>query len=135
MTRIEPNPHSPYADADPDARHLLPSPIFFPDPQPGALALAACLRLAVVPAETLRAVHTIPDGVFPEGMCDACINAFHAEMAGRDVVDDRPCQTCSACGSSTRHDGLCALCRQEAHARWWAEQAAASTTGEPRPTA
>ncbi|MFF0143561.1 hypothetical protein ACFYRN_45160 [Streptomyces sp. NPDC005227] len=116
---IAPNPHSPYADADPEARHLLPSPIFFPEARPGVLAVAACLRMAVVPEEPLRDVNGLPDGVFPPGMCNACIEAFYAESRGERYRDDRPPTVCSECGSRTRHDGLCALCRQEKHDAWW----------------
>jgi|SRR5699024_4970894 len=75
-TRAAPNPHSPYADADPDVRHLFPNPTFFPDPTPGALLPAACGGMAVVPTEPL---HVTPDEHLPEGLCPACV----AQMRGR----------------------------------------------------
>ncbi|MFF9894933.1 hypothetical protein [Streptomyces longispororuber] len=112
MTRLDPNPHSPHADADPQYRHLFPTPVFFPSPPPGALALAGCMALAVVPEGPL--VEADPDGELPEGLCPACVTA----MRGGEPPA-RPVSTCRACQSPTRHDGLCALCRQEAHAKWW----------------
>lgn len=110
--RVEPNPFSPYADAGPEWRHIFPSPIFFPDPTPGALTPAACGGMAVVPAESLQVV---PDAL-PEGLCPACL----AEMRGNHTPASIPPAECRECGSDTRHADLCALCRQEKHDEWWA---------------
>lgn len=118
MTRIAPNPYSPYANADANTRHLIPNVSLFARPRPGVLAPTGCLRLSVVPEEPLRTVGD--DGnAFPPGMCDDCVKAFHAAMAGDDYLDDRPAGECRECDSLTHHDGLCALCRQEKHEEWW----------------
>ncbi|NEB70267.1 hypothetical protein G3I39_24900 [Streptomyces fulvissimus] len=105
-----PNPPSPYATADPNARHLLPG--LFGAPRPGTLAPTGCNRLAVVPAEPLQ---TADDGTFPHGICDTCITAWYAALRGQELPDDRPTTNCRECQSQTRHDGLCAMCRQDAH--------------------
>lgn len=118
MTRIDPNPHSPYADADPQYRHIFPTFIFCDAPAPGSLALAGCERLAVVPAEQLRSA---ADGELPDGLCPACLAAMRGEELPTDA---RPVSQCRSCECFTDHDGLCALCRQEAHAKWWAERVA-----------
>ncbi len=119
MTRIEPNPTSPFADADPSVRHIFPSPIFFPSPQPGVLAVAGCERMAVVPSEPMRDAAA---GDLPEGLCPGCLAAMRGEELPADV---RPVADCRECGSLTDHDGLCAVCRQEAHEEWAALTAAA----------
>ncbi|MEV0443489.1 hypothetical protein AB0I84_13115 [Streptomyces spectabilis] len=111
MTRLDPNPGSPHADADPQYRHLLPTPLFFPAPPPGALALTGCMALAVVPEDLTE---TSPDGELPEGLCPACV----AVMRGGEPPA-RPVTSCRSCSKRTRHDGLCALCRQDAHEQWW----------------
>lgn len=117
MTAIEPNPHSPYADAAPDARHLIPGFRFAP-PTPGSLAPTGCDRLAVVPTEELRTVGE-EGNTFPAGICDTCIRAWYAALRGEELPNDRPATDCRECGSTTRHDGLCVLCRQEKHDEWW----------------
>ncbi|GGV46112.1 hypothetical protein [Streptomyces spectabilis] len=112
MTKLDPNPRSPHADADPQYRHLFPAPLFFPAPQPGALALTGCMALAVVPDGPLS--ETSPDGELPEGLCPDCV----AVMRGGEPPA-RPVTTCRVCSERTRHGGLCALCRQDAHETWW----------------
>ncbi|MFI2314111.1 hypothetical protein AMK17_25260 [Streptomyces sp. CB00072] len=114
---VAPNPPSPYATADPNTRHLLPS--LFGVPRPGTLAPTGCNRLAVVPAEGLR---NADDGTFPLGICDTCITAFYAALRGQELSDDRPTTNCRECQSQTRHDGLCAMCRQDAHTTWSTEE-------------
>lgn len=113
MTTIAPNPHSPYADADPNSRHLFPSYAFFGAPTPGGLATTGCERLAVVPEEPLK---DAADGILPDGLCPACLAAMRGEELPEDV---RPVTDCRSCDSSTYHDGLCAMCRMEAHEAWW----------------
>lgn len=111
MTKIDPNPHSPYASADPQYRHIFPSPIFFPALEPGVLAAAACDLMAVVPADLIE---TRPGEPLPDGLCPACV----AVMQG-GAPPKHPSSQCTACGSATWHGELCALCRQEKHEAWW----------------
>jgi hypothetical protein len=111
MTTIAPNPHSPYASAAPDVRHIFASPTFFPDPNPGVLALTACEGMAVV-AEEL--VQTEPGAPLPDGLCPACVTV----MEGGEPPK-RESSQCGECGSATWHGVLCALCRQDKHEAWW----------------
>ncbi|MFF1717316.1 hypothetical protein [Streptomyces sp. NPDC058268] len=111
MTTISPNPPSPYADADPRYRHILPTPASLGAPPPGVLLPTACGRLAVVPGEPLR----VAADLLPAGLCPACLAALHGKELPEDI---RPVSTCG-CGLNTEHDGLCALCRQDRHAVWW----------------
>ncbi|MDX3019900.1 hypothetical protein [Streptomyces acidiscabies] len=120
MTRLAPNPHSPYADANPDVRHIFPSPIFFPTAKPGVLALTACEGMAVVPEEMTQ---TAPGAELPEGLCSECV----AVMNGGEPPK-RESSQCGECGTATWHGALCAVCRQEAHEAWW-------PTRETQPTA
>lgn len=112
MAKVEPNPFSPYADAAPDVRHLFQSPIFFPDPVPGALALTGCERMAVVP-EPLPDTAAVTE--LPEGLCPACLSVMH----GNDWPDWGSPTECDSCGTATQHGLMCALCRQEMHEQWW----------------
>ncbi|MFV2172292.1 hypothetical protein ACFHW2_12090 [Actinomadura sp. LOL_016] len=132
--RVESNPHSPYADANPNARHLIPS-FFGLTPGPGVLALAACGRMAVVPAEALTDVTDLlaagRTGELPPGLCADCIGA--ATDTGRPLPPVPG--TCRECGSGSSHGDLCALCRQEAHEAWWPTRdhaAAEAGAGEQR---
>ncbi|MGW3847152.1 hypothetical protein [Streptomyces fagopyri] len=115
MTVALPNPYSPYADADPLYRHLLPTllPSMFGEPAPGALVVAGCDRMVVVPDEPLRAADE-PDAELPAGVCPACIAALRGDRPAPATAVE-----CQRCESTTRHTGLCALCRQEKHADWW----------------
>ncbi|WP_225825647.1 hypothetical protein [Streptomyces naphthomycinicus] len=113
MTKVDPNPHSPYADADPNYRHIFATIAFFGDPAPGRLVPTACERLAVVPEEALRDTHA-GDGTLPDGLCPICV----AVMQGGDELR-HPVTGCRECEAVTDHDGLCALCRQEKHDAWW----------------
>lgn len=113
MTRITPNPYSPYATADPTTRHILPSPIFFPQAAAGVLAPTACERMAVVPEEPLRDA-LAGDGTLPEGLCPACVTVMQGGQPPARVSSE-----CRACESPTWHGELCALCRQEKHEKWW----------------
>ncbi|MGW6913736.1 hypothetical protein ACWGB8_07940 [Kitasatospora sp. NPDC054939] len=110
MVRIAPNPPSPYATADPTFRHIIPTPIFLPDPEPGTLTFTACDELAVVP-EALTQTSAV--GELPEGICPACA----ASMAGGRESTPRPASVCTACGSRTRFTGLCAVCRVDRHSQ------------------
>ncbi|MGQ4350491.1 hypothetical protein [Streptomyces sp. SAS_275] len=110
--RLTPNPHSPYADADPNHRHVISGTSFLGNPTPGGLIPTACERLAVVPEEPLRDAYQ--DATLPAGLCPDCVTV----MQGGDVPA-RPVTNCRECESLTAHDGLCALCRQEKHDAWW----------------
>lgn len=116
---LAPNPSSPFATAASDVRHIVPSLIFTSGPRPGALALVGCDRLAVVPTEPLT--ETMPGAPLPDGLCPACITAMNFDA----VPASGPASPCRECGVDTRHDGMCALCRMEAHDEWWAQQQAA----------
>ncbi|ELP71020.1 hypothetical protein STRTUCAR8_05556, partial [Streptomyces turgidiscabies Car8] len=115
MTIVLPNPFSPYADADPLYRHVFPvlMPALFGEPAPGTLAVAGCERMAVVPDEPLRFADD-PDAALPAGLCPTCIAAMNGAETSPGTPGD-----CARCESTTRHNGLCALCRQEKHADWW----------------
>ncbi|MFB6934550.1 hypothetical protein [Streptomyces chartreusis] len=112
MTTLAPNPHSPYADADPTKRHIFAAFAFFGDPTPGGLVPTACERLAVVPEEPLTG--TSPDAELPDGLCPLCVAVMQGGDEPRHPVTD-----CRECEAVTDHDGLCALCRQEKHDAWW----------------
>lgn len=111
---LTPNPSSPFATAAADTRHIFPS--LFGNPEPGMLVLTGCDQLAVVPTEPLQ--ETAPGASLPDGLCPACVTAMN--------TNERPasgsCTPCRECGLDTRQDGLCALCRMEAHDEWWAQQ-------------
>lgn len=110
--RLAPNPHSPYADADPNHRHVISGNSFFGSPRPGSLIPTACERLAVVPDEPLR--NAYDDATLPDGLCPDCVTV----MQGGDAPA-QPVANCRECESLTAHDGLCALCRQSQHEAWW----------------
>ncbi|MFD5899118.1 hypothetical protein [Streptomyces sp. NPDC060366] len=112
MTTVTPNPPSPYADADPTLRHMFPSP--FGPPLPGHLAPTGCNRLAVVPPET--SITTAVNVPRAAGFCPGCI----ADLFGQEPPEDiRPVANCRDCDATTDHDGLCAMCRMDAHDEWW----------------
>jgi hypothetical protein len=117
--KITPNPFSPYANADPEYRHLLAS-LFGIAPKPGVLALAACERMAVTPEETLKdATDALSIGdlaSLPQGMCTPCMLV----ASGRADADRLAPQECRECESSSSQGAWCALCRQELHNIWWA---------------
>lgn len=118
-TKIEPNPYSPYANADPKYRHLLPS-LFGIGPKPGVLALTACERMAVAPGEPLQdATDAIAGGDvanLPAGLCTPCVMV----ATGRFTADRVQPARCEECGGDSSQGDLCALCRQELHDAWWA---------------
>lgn len=117
MTAVTPNPVSPFADADPRYRHLLAQLVFVPGtPRPGVLHPTGCDRLAVVPADL---VEVTDPRQLPDGLCPVCVAAMRG---GAPLGDTRPLAACRECGGSTRHEGLCALCRQELHDAWWPER-------------
>lgn len=111
-----PNPHSPYADADPLYRHLVTVflPSIFGEPKPGTLTITCCERLAVVPDEPLT-VADEPGQKLPAGLCPLCV----AVMDGEQPAPRYPSGPCQRCEVLTAHNGLCAQCRQEQHADWW----------------
>ncbi|NUU25244.1 MAG: hypothetical protein HOV68_27635 [Streptomycetaceae bacterium] len=111
MTTVAPNPHSPYATADPQYRHIFPSPIFFPTPNPGGLTVTACEGLAVVPADLIE---TEPGAPLPDGLCPACVTVMQGGAPPKHQSSE-----CGDCGAATWHGVLCGLCRQEKHAAWW----------------
>lgn len=124
MTTVAPNPHSPFADADPRYRHLFPAPAFLAvAPEPGVLTPTGCNRLAVVP----DGVALAPRGSLPDGLCPQCVATTRADDL---PPDERPAHPCTACGMTTRHEGLCALCRQEGHDEWWSTRDEAGSGAE-----
>lgn len=125
MTTIAPNPHSPYADADPQWRHIFPSPVFFPQAAPGVLALTACEGMAVVP-ETL--IETEPGVPLPDGLCPACVTVMNGGKPPK-----RPSSECKECDAATWHGELCALCRQAKHEAWWPTRDTAPSTETQSP--
>lgn len=123
--RVPPNPYSPFADADPDLRHLIPSP-FGALPKPGGLTVTACERMAVVPEDTLKDVTDLliagRVSELPPGLCPVCISVATGEgVAGGDGTGE-----CEDCGDLTSHGDLCALCRQDLHDEWWPSRQEAS---------
>lgn len=113
MTTVAPNPPSPYADADPATRHLFAVPAFLNNPlRPGTLYATACNRLAVVPETPVEV--TDPEQL-PDGLCPICVTAMRA---GAPLEDSRPTRACPQCDGTTRHDGLCAVCRMDEHDAW-----------------
>lgn len=111
--RLEPNRYSPFADADPKYRHILPSPVFFPAAAPGVLAPTACEYLAVVP----DGLSEIPTGenTLPDGLCPTCVGVMRRTW--KPVRG--PVVQCQVCESDTRHECLCSLCRMSQHDEWW----------------
>ncbi|MGW4733867.1 hypothetical protein ACWEQC_32675 [Streptomyces shenzhenensis] len=107
MTTVAPNPHSPYATANPQYRHIFAVPVFFPAPEPGGLVPTACEAMAVVGEDVIE---TRPGAELPDGVCPLCV----AVMNG-GPTPARPTSECDECGSVTWHGKLCALCRQEKH--------------------
>lgn len=119
--RVTPNPHSPYANAHPNARHLLPSFLGLA-PTPGGLALTACDRMAVVPLEPLGDATDLLRagriGELPPGLCPSCVGAVVGEEPPEG--DPRlPTQVCRECECPSSQGEWCALCRQELHEAWW----------------
>lgn len=118
-TKIEPNPHSPYANADPGLRHAYPS-FFGAVPEPGLLTVTGCRRMAVVAESTPRDVlDEIAAGRLPEGMCPICIEAA---TEGEQGISSLPAQRCRECGGGSTQGEICALCRQELHGVWWSSR-------------
>ncbi|MFB4265361.1 hypothetical protein [Nonomuraea sp. GTA35] len=114
-TKIEPNPYSPYANADPEYRHLILS-LFGLKPSAGVLCLTACDRMAVAPEEPLQeATDKLGDGGLPDGLCPSCVAMARS---GEAPVPPRP-QECRECGDLGSQGEWCALCRQELHEAWW----------------
>ncbi|MFD7093357.1 hypothetical protein [Streptomyces xanthophaeus] len=118
---LTPNPSSPFATAAPDVRHIAPTLLFAGAPRPGALILVGCDRLAVVPTEPLT--ETMPGAPLPDGLCPDCVTAMNGDdLPALALSALEPTGPCRDCGVDTRHDGLCALCRMDAHDEWWAQQ-------------
>lgn len=117
--RLAPNPASPYADAKPNTRHLLPSLSVFGTPIPGKLVPTGCGRMAVVPTEPLGDATDLllagRVGELPPGLCADCIGVATGSENELPPVPG----TCRECGSGSSHGNLCALCRQELHEQWW----------------
>lgn len=116
--RIPPNPYSPYADANPNARHLIAS-FLGSLPEVGVLTLAGCGRMAVVPAEPLTDVTDLllagRTGELPPGLCADCVGVAAGDGEPLPPVPG----TCRDCDSPSSHGDLCALCRHELHSKWW----------------
>lgn len=118
--QILPNPRSPYANAVPTARHLLPGLSIFGRPIPGKLAPTACDRMALVPdgalGDATNALAETRLDDLPPGLCRSCV--LVATAAGRVSFRQDP-QTCRECGGASSQGEWCALCRQELHDKWW----------------
>lgn len=129
--RIAPNPYSPYANTDPNQRHLIPSFLGAP-PNPGVLALTACERMTVVPDGTLgEATDALREGRLddvPPGLCRSCV--LVATATGGADFRQSP-QACEECGGQSSQGRWCALCRQELHEKWWAKYADGPQPGDP----
>ncbi|MGI5286599.1 hypothetical protein ACQEVF_25125 [Nonomuraea polychroma] len=114
MTRVEPNPYSPYANADPDVRHLFAVPSWLmASPRPGTLTPTSCGALAVVPEAPIKIT---PGDPLPEGVCGACARAHAADTV---VARTGPLTDCQECGLGTTHGAICAMCRGDLHEAWW----------------
>jgi hypothetical protein len=109
---LAPNPHSPFATADPQTRHLLPNLSIFGTPRPGVLHPTSCGELAVVPDGKLGLLNPADP---PEGLCAACLRAART---GREPKSTGDPTECTRCDSLTWHGELCAVCRQEMHDAW-----------------
>jgi len=116
-TLVPPNPYSPWADAMPGQRHIFAVPELFVrpgvTPLPGMLASTSCGYLAVVPTDVIEIG---PDREAPVNGCPTCFEAMHEGQPRELRGEPMPC---TDCGLSTRHTGLCALCRQDRHDQWW----------------
>lgn len=132
--QVEPNPYSPYADADPAHRHIFAVPRFIEPfagpPTPATLATTGCGRVAVVPSVP---VEVLDPRLLPPGICPQCAAAMIEDCPR---WHDSPAHPCPSCTMTTRHDGLCALCRQHKHDVWqaqqpglWRQMASAPTNG------
>jgi hypothetical protein len=128
MTTVSPNPYSPYANAHPDARHLLPS-FLGALPAPGGLALTGCDRMAVVPDESLTDVTALLRArrfaSLPPGLCPTCVAAAAGEQPEQPTA--LPPTTCQECGGGSSQGEWCALCRLELHDAWWPTREGASS--------
>lgn len=125
--RVSPNPFSPYANADPDVRHLVPS-LFGFGPTAGVLALTACERMAVVPDEPLRDA-TGRLGDLPPGLCPVCVSVATGEGAPGGGDPD----VCRECGDGSSQGEWCALCRQDLHEQWWPTRNVNAALGTSEP--
>ena len=128
--RVAPNPYSPYANAIPNARHLLPS-LFGLLPTPGGLAPTGCERMAVVPDEPLEDVTDLllagRTRELPPGLCADCVGV----AAGGGLAEDFPRfapAICRECGGHSSQGEWCALCRQDLHDEWWPTRGASGGT-------
>lgn len=123
-TPITPNPYSPYADADPNTRHLIPT--LFGPPAAGNLILTACGGMAVVPPEPLGdasdalAAGRLDD--LPPGLCPVCVSVATGQAPEPDGIPG----TCRDCGMDSSHGDLCALCRMDQHDAWRANRTEAT---------
>jgi hypothetical protein len=126
MNTVTPNPHSPYATATPDVRHIFAVPVFFPAPKPGGLLPTACAAMAVVGEDVIE---TRPGAELPEGLCPLCVTVMNGGQPPARTTSE-----CGECGSATWHGEWCALCRQEKHEEWWPtrEQQGAEACGKCR---
>lgn len=125
MTTIAPNPHSPYATANPQYGHIFAVPAFLPAPKPGGLLPTACEAMAVVGKDVIE---TWPGAELPEGLCPLCA----AVMNGGEPPA-RTSSECKDCDAATWHGELCAVCRQEKHEAWWPTRDTAPSTDTPAP--
>lgn len=131
---VAPNPRSPFANAHPMVRHLLPGFLGIA-PEPGSLAVTGCGRMAVTPDEALTDVTDLISagrvGALPPGLCPHCVGVAVGEELPEDYPPIAP-SVCRECRGQSSQGVLCALCRQEFHAEWWPTRDAG--TPKPRPT-
>lgn len=117
--RVSPNPYSPYANADPTVRHLVPS-LFGCDPRPGGLVTAACGPMVVVREGPLGdATDALAEGRLddlPDGLCRSCVLAA---TSWGGIERPTVTQQCAECGGQSSQGEWCALCRQDLHDEWW----------------
>ena len=125
MTRLTPNPHSPYATANPQYAHIFAVPAFLPTPESGGLLPTACEAMAVVGEDVTE---TRPGAELPDGLCPSCA----AVMNGGEPPA-RPSSGCRECDAVTHHGELCALCRQEKHDEWWPTRPTATLADASNP--
>lgn len=119
-TRVDPNPYSPFATADPDLRHLIVVPLPGSRPEPGRLVLTGCDRMAVVPDDVVRIADDLPS---PDGACPVCFLAMATLARGLyPSCASLPPATCGTCGSISSQGAMCAICRATAHEEWHARR-------------
>lgn len=116
----KPNPYSPFACAEPTVRHAFPVYPFFGGPEAGVLAMTLCERTAIVPGDTQE----YPVGAeMPAGTCPGCAAVLREQEPPEDTRTPEQCKTCESRGPN----GMCLMCRMDAHDRWASLQLPSNT--------